>query len=128
MLVPSRDGGLADCAICLDTPTAPRMTKCGHLYCASCILRHLDGHRCRRCPLCFETVARGDLRPVSAQRRVAFVGAGGSLRRGVSYPLTLDATPTHAPVLVRLSRFPRRRSMMPIPGWSSASSLGSKAR
>ena len=77
MLVPSRDGALDDCAICLDTPTAPRMTKCGHLYCASCILRHLDGHRCRRCPLCFESVARVDLRPV----RAALVGREASVTR-----------------------------------------------
>jgi hypothetical protein len=73
VLVPSRDGSLADCAICLDAPTAPRITKCGHHFCAACVLRHLDGHRCRRCPLCFETVARGDLRPV---RSWLVVGVG----------------------------------------------------
>lgn len=79
MLVPSRDGALDDCAICLDAPTAPRITKCGHHFCAACVLRHLDGHRCRRCPLCFETVARGDLRPVEPTPALALDDADARL-------------------------------------------------
>lgn len=79
MLVPSRAGALDDCAICLDSPTAPRITKCGHHFCAACVLRHLDGHRCRRCPLCFETVARGDLRPVEPTPALALDDADARL-------------------------------------------------
>lgn len=31
----------AACPICLSPPTAPRMTKCGHVFCYSCILQYL---------------------------------------------------------------------------------------
>lgn len=31
----------AACPICLSPPTAPRMTKCGHVYCYPCILQYL---------------------------------------------------------------------------------------
>ncbi|PWN30386.1 hypothetical protein BDZ90DRAFT_229408 [Jaminaea rosea] len=32
----------AACPICLSPPTAPRMTKCGHVYCYPCILQYLS--------------------------------------------------------------------------------------
>ncbi|CAM9114883.1 unnamed protein product [Discosporangium mesarthrocarpum] len=51
------------CPICLERPTVPRVTKCGHgPFCFVCILRHLDGETSRRCPLCFETMHREQLR------------------------------------------------------------------
>ena len=31
----------ATCPICLSPPTAPRMTKCGHVYCYPCMLHYL---------------------------------------------------------------------------------------
>lgn len=34
----------ASCPICLSLPTAPRMTKCGHVYCYPCILHYLSVH------------------------------------------------------------------------------------
>lgn len=34
----------ASCPICLSRPTAPRMTKCGHVYCYPCILHYLSVH------------------------------------------------------------------------------------
>lgn len=38
---PATDTGAAACPICLSPPTAPRMTKCGHVYCFPCILQYL---------------------------------------------------------------------------------------
>ncbi|CEH18361.1 Predicted E3 ubiquitin ligase [Ceraceosorus bombacis] len=32
----------ASCPICLSPPTAPRMTKCGHVFCYPCILHYLS--------------------------------------------------------------------------------------
>ena len=48
----------AMCPICLDPPLAAKITKCGHVYCAPCILHYLSlGARAwSRCPLCFEPV------------------------------------------------------------------------
>lgn len=34
----------AACPICLSPPTAPRMTKCGHVFCFPCILHYLSAH------------------------------------------------------------------------------------
>jgi hypothetical protein len=34
----------AACPICLSPPTAPRMTKCGHVFCYPCILHYLTIH------------------------------------------------------------------------------------
>ena len=46
------------CPICLEPPLAAKITKCGHVYCAPCILHYLSlGSRAwSRCPLCFEPV------------------------------------------------------------------------
>ena len=46
------------CPICLSPPLAAKITKCGHVYCAPCILHYLSlGSRAwSRCPLCFEPV------------------------------------------------------------------------
>ncbi|EPT26650.1 zinc finger, C3HC4 type (RING finger) domain-containing protein [Toxoplasma gondii ME49] len=69
------------CPFCLEQPEAmlaPAVTKCGHIFCTPCILRYFDvlseqqggkhsqqpgGRYWQRCPLCFEPVARKDLRP-----------------------------------------------------------------
>eukprot|EP00741_Cyanophora_paradoxa_P022645 tig00021493_g21870.t1 len=60
------------CPICLDTPVAAKITKCGHIYCWPCILRYLsyvdspnvEKRHWRRCPLCFEAVTANDLKSV----------------------------------------------------------------
>ena len=46
------------CPICLSPPLAAKITKCGHVYCAPCMLHYLSlGSRAwSRCPLCFEPV------------------------------------------------------------------------
>ncbi|EJU02633.1 hypothetical protein DACRYDRAFT_94404 [Dacryopinax primogenitus] len=55
------------CPICLSPPVAPRITKCGHVYCYPCILHYLDTsapHKWARCPICFDSIYEKALKPV----------------------------------------------------------------
>ncbi|EJD35472.1 hypothetical protein AURDEDRAFT_117371 [Auricularia subglabra TFB-10046 SS5] len=55
------------CPICLSPPAAPRMTKCGHIFCFPCILHYLgtsETTKWARCPICFDSVASHQLRSV----------------------------------------------------------------
>ena len=64
----------ASCPICLGTPVAPRMAKCGHIFCLPCLIRYMhsedDGKapekkaRFKKCPLCFDTIYASETRPV----------------------------------------------------------------
>ncbi|EFC49196.1 RING finger domain-containing protein [Naegleria gruberi] len=60
-----------ECPICLDTFKAPKMTKCGHVFCYPCILRHvaLGETNYRKCPLCNESVYIDALRSVRVEYR-----------------------------------------------------------
>jgi len=55
-----------NCPICLDPPTVAKVSRCGHVFCYVCILRHLSyspksiGH----CPICFETIYLKDIKSV----------------------------------------------------------------
>ena len=59
------------CPICLEPApfmVAPRVTKCGHIFCYSCILHYLaydNERRWKKCPLCAESIYKKDLRKVS---------------------------------------------------------------
>jgi len=55
---------IIQCPICLDPPIAPKLTKCGHVFCAPCILRYLSlsERNWSRCPLCFESVYQNALK------------------------------------------------------------------
>ncbi|KAG2075158.1 hypothetical protein BDR04DRAFT_1047673 [Suillus decipiens] len=62
-----QEEGVRTCPICLSPPTAPRMTKCGHVYCFPCILHYLsmsDKLKWARCPVCFDTVNEKQLKSV----------------------------------------------------------------
>ncbi|KAI9455916.1 hypothetical protein BJY52DRAFT_1278098 [Lactarius psammicola] len=64
---PSREEGQITCPICLSPPTAPRMTKCGHVYCFQCILHYLgtsENPKWARCPICFDSVNEKQLKSV----------------------------------------------------------------
>ncbi|KWU42574.1 hypothetical protein RHOSPDRAFT_21023, partial [Rhodotorula sp. JG-1b] len=60
--------GVPACPICLSEPVAPRMTKCGHVYCYPCILHYLalaeSGNKTRQCPICHDSVHSKDLKSV----------------------------------------------------------------
>ncbi|GJE87690.1 RING-finger domain-containing protein [Phanerochaete sordida] len=61
------DEGSTACPICLSPPTAPRMTKCGHIFCFPCILHYLntsDIPKSVRCPICLDTVNERELKVV----------------------------------------------------------------
>lgn len=62
------------CPICLEqVPTAPRMAKCGHIFCLPCALSYLISEdiktgrtngKWRKCPICFDSIYEDDLRPL----------------------------------------------------------------
>ncbi|KAH9044284.1 hypothetical protein EDB85DRAFT_1908430 [Lactarius pseudohatsudake] len=63
----SHEEGHITCPICLSPPTAPRMTKCGHVFCFQCILHYLgtsENPKWARCPICFDSVNEKQLKSV----------------------------------------------------------------
>lgn len=64
----------ASCPICLGTPVAPRMAKCGHIFCLPCLIRYMHSEdegkppekraKTKKCPLCWDTVYASETRPV----------------------------------------------------------------
>ena len=63
-----------NCPICLSIPVAPRMAKCGHIFCLPCLVRYMassDGDnppekkpRYKKCVICADSVYMSDIRPV----------------------------------------------------------------
>lgn len=55
------------CPICLCTPVAGKMTRCGHVYCWPCILHYLSlsDKSWRKCPICYELIQKSDLKSVT---------------------------------------------------------------
>ena len=59
------------CPICLESlehMVAPRITKCGHIYCWPCILQYLAFDKeknWKRCPLCYDPVYKHELKNVN---------------------------------------------------------------
>lgn len=58
------------CPICLYEPTCGKMTKCGHIYCWSCILHYLSlsDKTWRKCPICYESIYKQDLKSVQVKK------------------------------------------------------------
>ncbi|XP_065055414.1 E3 ubiquitin-protein ligase RNF10-like isoform X2 [Rhopilema esculentum] len=58
--------GTPSCPICLENPKVARITRCGHVYCWSCILHYLQLSEkpWRKCPICYEAVMPADLKSV----------------------------------------------------------------
>ena len=65
----------ASCPICLSTPVAPRITKCGHIFCLPCLIRYMyasddTSHipekksKYKKCPLCEDIIFIPESRPV----------------------------------------------------------------
>ncbi|CAF3114811.1 unnamed protein product, partial [Rotaria sp. Silwood2] len=54
------------CPICLSEPQAGKITRCGHVYCWSCLLHYLalSDKAWRKCPVCSESIYKQDIRSV----------------------------------------------------------------
>lgn len=59
------------CPICMEMPTAPRITECGHVYCLPCILQYMSRQKAagaqRKCPMCHDLLTPYTLRPCVLQ-------------------------------------------------------------
>ena len=67
---------LVVCPICLQAPVAPRMTKCGHIFCLSCLVAYMAATsdeankpydrrpKWKKCPVCVDSIYLSDIRPV----------------------------------------------------------------
>ena len=64
-----------NCPICLSTPVAPRMAKCGHIFCLPCLIRYMHSSddtnptpekkaRWKKCPICWDSIYISETRPV----------------------------------------------------------------
>ncbi|KAK3909451.1 RING finger protein 10 [Frankliniella fusca] len=69
-----------NCPICLYPPIAGKMTRCGHIFCWSCILHYLalSDKSWRKCPICYESVHKRDLKSVLTLKPTAF-SVGGEI-------------------------------------------------
>lgn len=65
----------ASCPICLSHPVAPRMAKCGHIFCLPCLIRYMHATeddqphpekrpRWKKCPICWDSIYISETRPV----------------------------------------------------------------
>ncbi|KAF2790053.1 hypothetical protein K505DRAFT_377807 [Melanomma pulvis-pyrius CBS 109.77] len=73
-IVASSQSQDASCPICLGTPVAPRMARCGHIFCLPCLIRYMQSDdeakapekkaRSKKCPLCWDTIYMSETRPV----------------------------------------------------------------
>ncbi|KJZ72460.1 hypothetical protein HIM_08129 [Hirsutella minnesotensis 3608] len=75
-IIASAESQSASCPICLSEPVAPRMAKCGHIFCLSCLIRYMNstandadhksgkGARWKKCPICEDSVYLHEVRPV----------------------------------------------------------------
>ncbi|KAF1810121.1 hypothetical protein P152DRAFT_402057 [Eremomyces bilateralis CBS 781.70] len=74
-IIVSSESQTSFCPICLDTPVAPRIAQCGHIFCLPCIIRYMHSEeesrplpgkkpRSRQCPLCHDSIYMSDTRAV----------------------------------------------------------------
>ncbi|XP_040272434.1 RING finger protein 10 [Bufo bufo] len=68
------------CPICLYPPIAAKITRCGHIYCWACILHYLSLSEkdWSRCPICYSSVIKKDLKSVVATERKLY-GLGDTI-------------------------------------------------
>ena len=75
-VIASSESQVTSCPICLSDPVAPRMAKCGHIFCLPCLIRFMNsssgedeaksgrGPRWKKCPICEDSVYLHEVRPV----------------------------------------------------------------
>ncbi|KAI5462717.1 RING-15 protein [Mariannaea sp. PMI_226] len=78
-IIASSESQSSSCPICLSEPVAPRMAKCGHIFCHPCLIRFMqsssgdeDGKagkvgktsRWKKCPICEDSIYLQETRPV----------------------------------------------------------------
>ncbi|KAK4164472.1 hypothetical protein QBC43DRAFT_317529 [Cladorrhinum sp. PSN259] len=74
-VIASTESQQASCPICLGEPVAPRMAKCGHIFCLPCLMRFMSmiteeegpgkkQPKWRKCPICEDTIYLQDVKPV----------------------------------------------------------------
>lgn len=75
-VIASTESQTASCPICLSEPVAPRMARCGHIFCLPCIIRFMSsssseeeaksgkGARWKKCPICEDVVYLHEVRPL----------------------------------------------------------------
>lgn len=75
-ILASAESQAASCPICLCEPVAPRMAKCGHIFCLPCLMRYMQSstsdeptpaekrQRWRKCPICEDSIYISEVRPV----------------------------------------------------------------
>jgi hypothetical protein len=73
-VIASAESQQASCPICLSEPVAPRMAKCGHIFCLPCLMHFMNTSagdqpekkqtRWRKCPICEDSIYLSDVRPV----------------------------------------------------------------
>ncbi|KAK6498940.1 hypothetical protein TWF481_011511 [Arthrobotrys musiformis] len=70
------------CPICLCDPVAPRMARCGHIFCFACLIRYMASEdaetqkqgqhfnnnqnkpKWKKCPICYDSIYMNEVRPV----------------------------------------------------------------
>ncbi|KXN88938.1 RING finger protein 10 [Leucoagaricus sp. SymC.cos] len=91
------------CPICLAAPTAPRMTKCGHIFCFPCILHYLgtSDNKWARCPICFDSVNERQLKSVKwfDVNIVTFEDVNNALPEVSSSSSSIDNSPRPGTIL-----------------------------
>ena len=86
-ILASAETQLTNCPICLSTPVAPRMAKCGHIFCLPCLIRYMHStddtkptqekrSRWKKCPICEDSIYISETRPVRW-----FIGQEASMLR-----------------------------------------------
>jgi len=74
-ILASTESQATRCPICLSEPVAPRMAKCGHVFCLPCLYRFINSGeekrpafdrkpKWKKCPICGDSIYLAELRPV----------------------------------------------------------------
>lgn len=74
-IIASAESQTTSCPICLSEPVAPRMARCGHIFCLPCLIRFMNSTnddepssrkevRWKKCPICEDQFQLPEVRPV----------------------------------------------------------------